>query len=115
MFRRSSVVQSAHGAALFVSGGNGLFLGNLATWREIDIPFTPERFPELLAKVATIESERMATFLEIVPERARMLPAGGAIVDAMIQISRPISLDAVPTGIRGALVAQLLAREPRSG
>jgi exopolyphosphatase/guanosine-5'-triphosphate,3'-diphosphate pyrophosphatase len=105
----SKLIGSVDRPALLLSGGNGQFLSQLAAWDEIDIPFTPSDFPRLLQEIASIRSEKTATFLNIPAERSRMLPAGGAIASAVIQLARPTTLQAVPSGIRGGLVAEWIA------
>ena len=105
----SDVIGSAIGAALFLSGGNGQFLSEVSAWFEVDIPFTPEDFPRLVDRLATLESSSVSEYLEIVQERARMLPAGAAIVLSAIQRAQPSSLKAVPSGIRGGLISDWMA------
>ncbi len=105
----SAVLTSVEQPALFLSGGNGQFLSELAAWEEIDVPFTPIEFPRLVEMVASIHSEKTATYLNIPTERSRMLPAGAAIAAAIIRLTFPKSLKAVPSGIRGGLVAEWTA------
>lgn len=97
-----------------LSGGNGQFLEALAGWSRIDIPFTPERFGSLLETVAIVDSGVLAGYLGIAPERARMIPAGAAIAMAVIDRAAPASILALPSGIRGGLVANWIAANPAS-
>ncbi len=108
----SSVLGSVETSALVLSGGNGQFLDAVASWREVNIPFAPERFRDLFNSLADIESRRLATYLGIAPERARMLPAGAAIAMAIIEQARPDSIAATPSGIRGGLLAHWFATHP---
>jgi len=108
----SLVLESARDANLVLTGGNGQFLNRLAKWSSFDIPFTTERFPDLLTRVATTPGVELARYLEIVPERARMLPAGGAIAQAVIDRIAPTSLRAVPSGIAIGVVAEWAAGHP---
>ncbi len=108
----SSVLPIARAPDLIFSGGNGQFLKAFANWSAVDIPFTPGRFCDVLSSLAALDSVRLATYLDIAPERARMLPAGGAIAMAVIDRTQPDSIDAVPSGIRGGLVADWIAAHP---
>lgn len=108
----SSVLPISRAPALLFSGGNGQFLSAFASWSAVDIPFTPERFRDVLVSLAALDSTRLATFLDIAPERARMLPAGGAIAMAVIDRVQPESIGAVPSGIRGGLVVDWFAAHP---
>ena len=96
---------------MVLSGGNGLFLAELSAWDHVAIPFEPQAFPDLLAVMAAMPAAQAANYLGIAEERARMLPAGAAIVQAVINIAQPASLTAVPSGIRGGLVEEWLAQQ----
>jgi len=108
----SAVLPIASAPALFFSGGNGQFLKAFANWPVVDIPFTPDRFRDVLSALAAVDSVPLASYLDIAPERARMLPAGAAIAMAVIDRARPESIDAVPSGIRGGIVADWFAAHP---
>ncbi|MEJ7902203.1 MAG: hypothetical protein WKF63_10170 [Thermomicrobiales bacterium] len=108
----STVLPQVTSPVLVFSGGNGQFLKAFAEWTDIAIPFEPGRFRELLSTMADVHSTRLAGYLNIVPERARMLPAGGAIAMAVINRTSPRSIQAAPSGIRGGLVANWLAAQP---
>lgn len=108
----SLVVQGVSRPEIVLSGGNGQFLKSFASWAEIDIPFTPQHVPDLLAAIAGIPASRLADYLAIVPERARMLPAGAAIAAAVIDRANPASIQAAPSGIRGGLVTDWIAQHP---
>lgn len=94
------------------SGGNGQFLEAFAAWTEVSIPFAPDQFREVLSRLAEIDSTRLAAFLNIAPERARMLPAGAAIAMAVIERAAPGAIRAAPSGIRGGLVADWMTAHP---
>ncbi len=108
----SSVLPISNAAAVLFSGGNGQFLKAFANWSVVDIPFTPQRFRDVLSSLAALDSVPLASYLEIAPERARMLPAGAAIAMAVIDRAQPESIGAVPSGIRGGLVADWIATHP---
>ncbi len=108
----SSIVDRIEAPALVLSGGNGQFLEAVANWQVVDIPFTTERFRDLVESLADIDSLQLAGYLGIVPERARMLPAGAAIAMAIVDRAHPASIAAAPSGIRGGLVAHWFATHP---
>ncbi len=108
----STVMPHAEAARVVLSGGNGQFLKAFMDWSAVAIPFTPQRFRDVLPVIASIESENLARHLDIAQERARMLPAGAAIALAVIERTRPLTIEAAPSGIRGSLVARWLANHP---
>jgi exopolyphosphatase/guanosine-5'-triphosphate,3'-diphosphate pyrophosphatase len=93
-----------------LSGGNGQFLKALADWEEVATPFTPAAFEKLMNTVATLDPAEIAGYLGIAVERARMIPAGAAIAKAVLDMSAPRAMAAVPSGIRGGLVSEWAAR-----
>jgi exopolyphosphatase/guanosine-5'-triphosphate,3'-diphosphate pyrophosphatase len=114
----SPVISGSTGSTLVLSGGNGQFLEGFALWDRVAIPFEPEHFDAITAALADVPSVDVASFLGIAPERARMLPAGAAIASTVIDMVGPISLQAVPSGIRSGLIARWLAehaKQPGSG
>ncbi len=108
----SAVLPIVTAPALVLSGGNGQFLESLSHWEAVDVTFSPAGFPELLPTLAALDSMLVATWLGIAPERARMLPAGAAIAMAVIDLARPQTIAAAPSGIRGGLVAEWIATHP---
>jgi len=110
----STVLPTVSHPVLVLSGGNGQFLEAFAAWPEVDIPFTPGRFGDLIEALADTPARLLAGYLGIVQERARMLPAGAAIAMAVIERARPTGVRAVPSGIRGGLVAGWIAANPGS-
>ena len=105
-FRGVDVLGPAGGAPLYLTGGNGLFLSAITNWDKVRLPFVPEFFRRILDRLAVIPAVEVASYLGIAEERARVLPAGGAISLALVRIVGPISLHAVPSGIRGGLVRE---------
>lgn len=95
---------SHNAGTLFLAGGNGLFLSQVAEWGAVNLPFIVPFFPILVDRLSGIPSEQVARYLDISPERARMLPAGGAIAWALIDAMGPGGLQAVQSGIRGGLI-----------
>lgn len=108
----SVVLPIVQAPALVLSGGNGQFLQSLSRWEMVGVTFSPDGFAQLLPTLAALDSMLVATYLDIAPERARMLPAGAAIAMAVIDLARPQSLAAAPSGIRGGLVAEWIAAHP---
>lgn len=108
----STVMPNAEAARVVLSGGNGQFLKSFAEWPAIAIPFTPDRFHDVLPAIASRASHDLARYLDIAQERARMLPAGAAIAMAVIERTRPVKIEAAPSGIRGGLVARWIASHP---
>ena len=113
-FKASRAIGFSPGSALYLSGGNGQFLREVAGWNQVSISFEPGRFDDLVEYIAVRESDSVAQFLGIAQERARMLPAGAAIAKALVDILDPVSIEAVPSGIRGGLLAEWLANHRRS-
>lgn len=106
----SEVIGPIPDGFVVLSGGNGQFLKGLSEWDEVAIPFTPSTFEELMLRVSVLEPAAVAAHLGIAVERARMLPAGAAIARAVLDLSKPRGLGAVPSGIRGGLVSEWAAR-----
>jgi exopolyphosphatase/guanosine-5'-triphosphate,3'-diphosphate pyrophosphatase len=102
----SQVIGPVPDGFVVLSGGNGQFLKALSEWEEIAIPFTPDAFEELMNRVAGLDPETMASYLGIVVERARMIPAGAAIARAVLELASPMGIGALPSGIRGGLVSE---------
>ena len=97
------------GTSLYVTGGNGMFLSQIAAWDVVRLPFVVPFFPLLVDRLAEIPSDQVAAHLAITPERARMLPAGAAIVWSLIDIVSPVDMFAVQSGIRGGLIRRWIA------
>ncbi len=108
----STVLPVVKATSAVFSGGNGQFLKEFAGWNEVAIPFEPGRFDAIVSSLSQTRSDRLAGYLNIATERARMLPAGAAIAMAVIERALPTSIDAAPSGIRGGLVADWIARHP---
>ncbi len=106
----SEVIGPLREGMVVFSGGNGQFLKSLSERDEVAIPFTPDAFGSLMERVATLEPTMIASHLGIAVERAHMLPAGAAIAKAVIDLSGPREISAVPSGIRGGLVSEWAAR-----
>ncbi len=97
------------GSSMYVTGGNGMFLSQVATWDVVRLPFVVPFFPMLVERLAEIPSEQVANHLEISAERARILPAGGAIVWSLIDRIQPSDMHAVQSGIRAGLIQRWIA------
>jgi exopolyphosphatase/guanosine-5'-triphosphate,3'-diphosphate pyrophosphatase len=97
------------GASLYVSGGNGVFLSQVADWDVVRLPFVVPFFPLLVDRLAEIPSDQVASHLAITGERARMLPAGAAIVWSLVDLVQPVDMLAIQSGIRGGLIRRWIA------
>jgi exopolyphosphatase/guanosine-5'-triphosphate,3'-diphosphate pyrophosphatase len=89
---------------LFFSGGNGMFLDELMRQFYADSPFDEATLGRLLDHLARTPAEDAARRLSIAHERARVLPAGGAIALAFLRRSEAHNTSAVPSGIRIGLI-----------
>jgi len=102
----SPVLAAAGESTLLLSGGNGVFLHDLAELQGMLDAFSPDRFGEIVQWLASHPAASFADQLGIAEERARMLPAGSAIVQAAIDLTDPVNLEARPSGIRGGLILE---------
>lgn len=93
------------GLRLFLSGGNGTFLSQVAVWDRVRIPFVVPFAPMLFERLADIPAIDVARHIGIAEERAKVLPAGGAIAWAIIDLFQPATMDPIQSGIRGGVVA----------
>ncbi len=97
---------------LLIVGGTGEYLARLvADPRRID----SGSIAHVLATFEEIPSPRLATQLQISELRARVLPAGVAIVDALEALFRPITIDVARSGIRTGLLIDAVGAEAGSG
>jgi len=88
------------------SGGNGMFLSGLIEQLFPGEPFQAESLRRLLDHLATTPAADAARRLGIAHERARVLPAGGAIALAFLRRSHVTTASAVPSGIRIGLIRE---------
>lgn len=96
----------AGAARLIATGGTGEYLGRLAG-RERGIG--PDGLEMALAICRGEPSESLADMLGIAPARARVLPAGIAIVRGIAGLLTPTEVQTAASGIRDGLLVELLA------
>jgi exopolyphosphatase/guanosine-5'-triphosphate,3'-diphosphate pyrophosphatase len=98
-------------ARLIAVGGTGEYLAQLVSnARHLDVA----GIEAALAICRTAPSERLAARLGIPPARARVLPAGIAIVRALVDVLRPERVEVARSGIRtGLLLAAFAEMESR--
>jgi exopolyphosphatase/pppGpp-phosphohydrolase len=93
---------------LIVVGGTGEYMGRLIT---DDQHITQEAVRVVLAKLATLSAAEIADEIEIPEARARVLPAGVAIVAAIASRLDPERIEISRSGIRTGLLLEALAVE----
>jgi hypothetical protein len=103
----SPSLPAGDGVRLLVLGGTGEYLERLVgPGREIDLPTVRDT----LATLSTTPAAEVATMLDIPEARARVLPAGVAIVAALIDRIQPAAVEIARSGIRAGLLLDLFAR-----
>lgn len=89
---------------ILLAGGNGMFLHALLEKRFDGVPLSSASIENLLVYLADAPSQDTAEILGIARERARVLPAGGAIALAVLLRVNAARVNAVPSGIRTGLI-----------
>ena len=91
------------GARLAITGGTGEYLGRLVH----DISsIRSEEITTALQFVTTLTAEALAQRIDISPMRARVLPAGIAVVAAVAGQLNPINIAGARSGLRTGLLLQ---------
>jgi exopolyphosphatase/pppGpp-phosphohydrolase len=93
---------------LIVVGGTGEFMARLVTDSQ---HITPEAVRVVLAKLATLSAAELADEIEIPEARARVLPAGVAVVAAIAARLDPERIEISRSGIRTGLLLEALYGE----
>jgi exopolyphosphatase/guanosine-5'-triphosphate,3'-diphosphate pyrophosphatase len=89
------------GARLIISGGTGTYLANyIGEAAELTVPV----IDAALASMGRIAATDLAPLIGAGPERARVLPAGVAIILAVADRSSPVSIETAPSGMRVGLL-----------
>lgn len=101
----------AHANSVVFSGGNGVFLAQLASQLFPGRRLSPEVIAALLAHLASTPASDTAGRLGIAHERAKVLPAGAAIALAMLGRITASSVSAAPSGIRTGLIREIASRQ----
>lgn len=89
------------GARMIVSGGTG---GYLSAYLSGVTSITMPVVDAALAKMARMSSRDLASLIKAPPERARVLPAGVAIILAVADRAQPASIETAPSGLRVGLL-----------
>lgn len=96
---------------LLVTGGTGIYLGSLLGGEE---RFSPDRVSVAMQTLRSFPSSIVSDVLRIPVERARVLPAGVAVVEAMIARWSPAEIMVTESGVRRGLLLRYFA-EHRAG
>jgi exopolyphosphatase/pppGpp-phosphohydrolase len=113
--RATDIVRSLHdrlgesrGAPirLVLVGGTGEYLGRMVPDPD---RIGPADVEQVLERLTTVRAEDLATSLAIPEARARVLPAGVAIVAALIDLVAPSTIVVAQSGIRAGLLMEAFA------
>ncbi|CAN5657046.1 hypothetical protein BH09CHL1_BH09CHL1_27160 [soil metagenome] len=91
------------GAHLMITGGTGEYLGRLVS--NID-QMNEDEISRALQLTTTLTADELAQRVEIPPIRARVLPAGIAIVAAIVARLQPTAISGARSGLRTGLLLQ---------
>lgn len=98
------------GARLMILGGTGEYLERLiGAERGIDL----STVREALARMMKVPAAELAVELDVPEARARVLPAGAAIVAALIERLQPERTEIARSGIRAGLLLDLVEGDDR--
>jgi len=92
---------------LLVVGGTGEYLGRLVPDEH---RVSPRQVEAVLGRLTTVTADELARDLAISPARARVLPAGVAIVAALADVVRPGRIEIARSGVRVGLLLEAFAR-----
>jgi exopolyphosphatase/pppGpp-phosphohydrolase len=93
---------------LIVVGGTGEFMARLITDNQ---HITLQAVRVLLSKMATLSAAELADEIDVPEARARVLPAGVAIVAAIASLLNPERIEISRSGIRAGLLLEAFRRE----
>nr|MDQ3045045.1 hypothetical protein [Chloroflexota bacterium] len=96
------------GARLLAVGGTGEFLAELVG---SEVSLTAESIERVLTRLQTLSAASLADELTIAEARARVLPAGVAIIAALVAWLAPPRVDVTRSGIRTGLLLELCEEE----
>lgn len=95
----TSALLPASAFKLLLPGGNGYFLDRLSTSMTTGEPLGPSRLQDLRDWLEHKAGEVTANRIEMHVDRANVLPAGLAIVQALADLVQPQEIEAIPSGI----------------
>lgn len=96
----ASGIVTSHAACLLLPGGTGHFLKLLGESLAPALPFGPRMLPVLRDWLAQRSADDTKARIPIQLDRAQILPASLAVVEALVLRSQPQRLAAIPSGIR---------------
>jgi exopolyphosphatase/pppGpp-phosphohydrolase len=91
---------------LLITGGTGEYSFRMIPDGQ---PATAQVIDSLLNDVTTVPSAELALQLEIAEARAKVLPAGIAVMRAVIELAKPVEIQAAQSGIRRGLLLAAFA------
>lgn len=91
---------------LILVGGTGEFLGQMVPDR---LAMTAQDVARVMVRMQTEPAAMLAAKLQIPESRARVLPAGIAMVAAMIEMARPAMIAVGQSGLRAGLLLEACA------
>jgi exopolyphosphatase / guanosine-5'-triphosphate,3'-diphosphate pyrophosphatase len=89
---------------LVAVGGTATNLIRMLPAAELDRVLTHDRLREIIAALATEPAAQVAELYGVQPRRARLLPAGAAILDALLRQFGAQQAEVVDAGIREGIV-----------
>lgn len=102
---REAALPTEDGVRLVAVGGTGEYTARLAGHENA---LTPAEVEATLQRLTTITSDELAAELDILPLRARVLPAGISIILALCDLVHPQRIDVARSGIRTGLLLSVL-------
>lgn len=88
---------------LVIVGGTGEFMVRLLPG---EAPFDQSAVRSMLGKLAVLTAAELADAIDVAEARARVLPAGVAIVAAIASLVQPASIEAAQSGLRAGLLLE---------
>ena len=95
---------------LLVTGGTGIYLGALVGGEQ---RFPPTKVAIAMQTLKSFPSAILSDVLRVPVERARVLPAGVAMVAAMIDLWSPAEIAVTESGVRRGLLLRYFAHHQR--
>ncbi len=109
---KSLKLPRGEGARLIIVGGTGEFMTRLV--QDVD-RIDLRAVKSVIGKLAVLTAAELADAIEIPEARARVLPAGVAIVSAIANRVHPTRVEIARSGIRAGLLAEYFEEAGRSG
>ena len=100
---RSAPLPSGNGVRLILVGGTGEYLARLIT---DESAIDTGEIRTILAKMESLTAAELADAIEAPVARARVLPAGVAVVAALAAIACPSRIEISPSGVRTGLLVE---------